>query len=140
MADPDCQKCRGEGWVSYIDDWGDEAEASCECCPDPPRLPDPKFPERVWTKEEAFTAIRAHTMLTGAPPRKGNYMGAEYNVCTNCGQAPAHPDSRIGYCERCNCKAGHGYNHILKIEMDKDDLRAIVGDEIAAKIIAEVEE
>lgn len=59
-------------------------------------------------------------------------------TCTDCGSAPKHPDCPAGYCRRCSTKAGHRYAFFTEIDHDK--LRAKVGPELAAQILAECKE
>lgn len=60
---------------------------------------------------------------------------AGQGTCTDCGTAPAHEECPAGYCRRCSEKSGHRY--AFKTEIDHDKLRAKLGRELAAQVLAE---
>ncbi len=57
-------------------------------------------------------------------------------TCGDCGCTPAHEDMpNLARCRSCASKGGHDY--AFKTTIDHDKLRAKVGRELAAEIIAE---
>lgn len=55
--------------------------------------------------------------------------------CTDCGGRPAHRDSNCTYCRRCSEKGGDRESFFTRI--DHDDLRCLVGEDLANRILAD---